>query len=82
MQRTLTIDGLDSATYDRLESEARRRGLEVPALARELLQQSVDASVANHHDLDALAGTWSEEEADAFEASTAGMRHVDAEMWR
>jgi hypothetical protein len=82
MQNTLTIEGLDADTFERLESEANRRGVAVSALARTLLQQSVDASAAIHHDLDALAGTWSQEEAAAFDATTAGMRRIDAELWR
>ena len=77
----LTIDGLDADTYERLKSEAIRRGVPVPDLARALLQESIDGA-AIHHDLDALAGTWSEEEAAAFDAATAGMRHIDAELWR
>lgn len=34
-----------------------------------------------HHDLDHLAGTWSEEEAAAFEAALAEQRRVDPELW-
>jgi hypothetical protein len=34
-----------------------------------------------HHDLDHLAGTWSDEEAAAFEAALAEQRSVDPEPW-
>ena len=33
-------------------------------------------------DLDDLAGTWSDEEADAFEAALIEQRRVDRELWR
>jgi hypothetical protein len=77
---TLTIEGLDADTFQRLESEAHRRGVAVSVLARTLLQQSVEATV--HHDLDALAGTWSKEEAAAFDKATAETRRIDTEAWR
>jgi len=34
-----------------------------------------------HHDLDHLAGTWSEEEASAFAASLAEQRRIDPGLW-
>jgi hypothetical protein len=34
-----------------------------------------------YHDLDHLAGTWSEEEAAAFEAALVEQRAVDPELW-
>jgi hypothetical protein len=82
MSITLTIEGLDPETFERLESEATRRGVAVSVLARALLQQSVNTTAPVHHDLDALAGTWSEEEAAAFNSATAGMRRIDGELWR
>ncbi len=33
-------------------------------------------------DLDALAGTWSDEEAEAFERNTAAFAEVDAALWK
>jgi hypothetical protein len=35
-----------------------------------------------HHDLDALAGTWTAEDASAFDAATAKSRKIDAELWQ
>lgn len=34
-----------------------------------------------HHDLDHLAGTWSDEEATAFEAALIEQRRIDPELW-
>jgi hypothetical protein len=58
---SLTIDRIDPQTFQRLQSEADSRGVAIADLARTLLEQSVAAptSAAVHHDLDALAGTWS-----------------------
>ncbi|HZK82609.1 MAG TPA: hypothetical protein VFC46_16110 [Humisphaera sp.] len=82
MERSLTIDGLDPDTFRRLESEAHRRGIAVAVLAGNLLRQLVESDAAIHHDLDALAGTWSDDEVIAFECATAQMRQVDTELWR
>jgi len=35
-----------------------------------------------HHDLDALAGTWSEQESDAFSAAIAPLEQIDPELWQ
>jgi hypothetical protein len=34
-----------------------------------------------YHDLDALAGTWSEDEAVAFLQAVASFEHVDPTLW-
>jgi len=34
-----------------------------------------------HHDLDHLAGTWTDEEAASFDAALAEQRRVDPELW-
>ena len=34
-----------------------------------------------HHDLDHLAGTWSQEEADEFDATLAEQRRIEPELW-
>ena len=36
---------------------------------------------ALHHDLDHLAGTWSREQADEFDAALAEQRRIDPELW-
>ncbi len=35
-----------------------------------------------YHDLDALSGSWSEDEAVAFEQALARQRAIDAELWK
>ena len=81
METTLTIDGLDVETFERLHAEAGRRGVAVSVLARILLKQSMESSGAIYHDLDELIGTWSKKEAAEFEANTSGTRTIDAELW-
>jgi len=35
-----------------------------------------------HHDLDMLAGSWTKEEAAAFEKSLAKQRAIDLDLWK
>jgi hypothetical protein len=35
-----------------------------------------------HHDLDRLSGSWSAEEADAFDRDLAQQRRIDLELWK
>ena len=82
MDRTLIIDGLNDTTLARLETAARDRGIGPGELARKLLEQSVGSIASTSHDLDSLAGTWSIDEAKAFDAATSEMRSIDPEPWR
>jgi hypothetical protein len=82
MDRTLVIEGMDPTTIARLEAAARDRGVDPTTLARSLLEQSIESIPCASHELDALAGTWSDDEAKAFEKATAAMRSVDPKSWR
>lgn len=71
MAASVTIDDLGADTLDRLQAEARRRGVDVGTVIKEMIRDGLgrrqDADPAPvHHDLDGLAGTWSAEEAAAF----------------
>jgi len=77
----LSLRGLDSSTLSRLKSNARRRGVSVNRLIVETLQQQYSAGTKSFDDLDALAGTWTKAEADAFAAAVAPFAEIDAALW-
>ena len=84
---SLTIDNLNPEILSRLRCEAQRRGIDVNLLIKEMLQERVGLmpesnATQTHHDLDALAGTWSAEEAAGFLAAVADMRHCDEDLWK
>ncbi|HUG90504.1 MAG TPA: hypothetical protein VML55_06705 [Planctomycetaceae bacterium] len=87
MSISITIENLDPLTFSRLEEAAARRGSDVPSTAAELLRSSlgvrqVHASPERARDLAALAGTWTDEEADAFLARIADFSRIDEELWK
>lgn len=88
MGATITITNLDPVTLHRLESEARRRGVDVATVAGELLRDAAPPPVppaANgqtYHDLDALAGTWTEDDVRSFDAAVADFARVDQDLWK
>lgn len=87
MPVSVTIDNLNADAFDWLQVEARRRGVEVKDVIKEIIEnrraplesRSTDQT---HHDLEDLAGTWSAEESAAFLEATADMRRCDEDLWR
>jgi hypothetical protein len=66
-------------------AQERRTSLNqtVLGLLEERLGLSKPGSEARrHHDLDALAGAWTEAEADAFAEALADQRQIDPDLWR
>jgi len=83
---TMSIRGLDDRALAQLKSQAEQEGSSLNGLVLRLLQgavPSVSSGVLKRFDdLDALAGTWSNEEALAFERNTAAFAEVDAALWQ
>ncbi|MCL4195595.1 MAG: hypothetical protein KJZ87_27905 [Thermoguttaceae bacterium] len=81
------IRDLDPRTFQRLQAEAERRGVDVDRLAGQQLRDALGTTLAEtrpepHHDLDHLAGTWSEEETESFFSAVAHCRRVDENLWQ
>lgn len=87
MASALTIDNLDDATAEWLRREARRRGIGEQAVALHLIRQAITLAeektkLKTYHDLDTLAGTWSQEEAEEFARATRDFSTVDESLWK
>jgi len=82
---TLTLRGLDEEEARRLREKAKREGISLNALLLRLIREGAGLArrpwLQRHHELDALAGTWSEEEAAAFTAAIEDTERIDPEMW-
>lgn len=87
MGTSITIDNLDIEVLKRLQAEADRRGVDIGVVVNEVLKCSLaptakPSAACLHHELDELAGSWSDAEADAFLATVADFRRVDEDMWK
>lgn len=82
--KNLTLRGCDEDLALALKKAGAQRGLSVNRLILETLREKLldeDKPRHRHDDLDHLAGTWTEEEAAAFEVSTAGFEEIDDSLW-
>ncbi|NLF08148.1 MAG: hypothetical protein GX594_09245 [Pirellulaceae bacterium] len=87
MTISFSLDDLSASVIGKLQIEAERRGVDVKDVVIELIKDGiVHTETANsselHHDLDALAGTWSADEAAAFLSSVSDMRKCDEDLWK
>ena len=82
----MIIRGLDDAEAARLKEEAASRGLSVNTMVKQLIREGLGLDRPRrgrrHVDLDALAGTWSVEDAGAFERAVEPFEQVEPEVWR
>lgn len=82
----MSIRGLNDQTLARLKSQAEQEGSSLNTLVLRLLQgtraDKQPGALQKFDDLDALAGTWSKQEVQAFERNTAAFSEVDVALWK
>ncbi|MFA7238496.1 MAG: hypothetical protein WC091_00175 [Sulfuricellaceae bacterium] len=82
---TMSIRGLDNQVLVRLKNQAEHEGSSLNSLVLRLLQgngtPTQPGALKKFDDLNVLAGTWSNEEAQIFERNTAAFAEVDAALW-
>jgi hypothetical protein len=83
---TMSIRGLDDRLLTQLKAQASQQGSSLNSLVLRLLQGSDKAApnpaLQKFDDLDALAGTWSPDDAAQFERNTAAFAELDAALWQ
>jgi plasmid stability protein len=79
--RNLTIRNVPEEVADALEAEKHRRGESLNQTVIQLLSQGLGVGWVRSNGLAALAGRWSEEEANEFERAVAPFEEVDPELW-
>ena len=82
--RAMTLRSVPPPIERLIREKAAREGTSVNRAAIRLLEQhlGVPAGERLHHDLDALAGSWQEEEAEAFDRALSAQRRIDPELWK
>ena len=72
---------LDRTIRERAKKKAVSVNKVVIGLLQDHLGESERTMVRQYHDLDDLAGSWSKQEAEAFDRALAKQRGIDLEMW-
>ena len=82
----ITVRNLPPAVAKAVKERARRENLSLNKAIVSLLEEATGAGKGKkrvvHHDLDKFFGTWTKEEADAFDEALREQRQIDPEMWR
>lgn len=83
---TMTIRGIDDTLAQTLKKLARSQGMSINALTLRLIREATGVDKKKrttvHHDLDSLAGTWSQYDEHEFRLATEEFNHIDAEIWK
>jgi hypothetical protein len=82
--RAMTLRNLPPSIDRLIREKAVLEGTSVNRAAVKLLEEHLGAPQGErlHHDLDALAGSWREEEAEAFDQALTAQRRIDPELWK
>ena len=75
------VRGLRDDQLQVLKDQAQRQGISLNRLVLQRLSGQDGPVERAHDDLDALAGTWSAQDAEEFEAAIAPLDRVDPELW-
>jgi hypothetical protein len=81
----ITLRNIPTKLQEVIQRRAGRDGLSLNKTVIRMLEEAAGQRTTTgrelHHDLDHLAGTWSNEEAEAFETALVEQRKVDPELW-
>jgi len=83
--KTLTIRGIDPLLSEAIKIQAQKNNESINKTALKILREAVGLSdnpvYKTYHDLDNLAGTWSEEDEIEFKKNIQDFEKIDKEMW-
>ena len=84
--QAITLRNIPADLARLIERKAREMHTSLNRAVLYLLEQGTGSRRANsaprHHDLDALAGTWSRREAQEFDSALLRQRAVEPELWK
>ena len=85
--KAITLRNLPPDVARTVQQRAKQKKTSVNKAVIVLLEESVGGkgkkkAPVRYHDLDHLAGTWTKEEAAAFEVLIAEQRTIDPELWK
>lgn len=81
----ITLRNIPHEIQAAIRRKARSEGLSLNKAVQKLLAEALrlesKGAEVLYDDLDHLAGSWSEEEAEEFEAALREQRQIDPELW-
>ena len=84
--KAITLRNIPSDLSRRIERRAKDKGSSLNRTVIQILDDALGTSKKRaarlHHDLDHLAGSWSEDEAREFDEDLAAQRKIDPELWQ
>jgi plasmid stability protein len=81
----ISLRGINDEIKQRLKSEAAKAGISVNALILEYIQKGIGLKSEQrkvYKELDRLAGTWDENDAEEFLKSISAFSNIDNEIWQ
>jgi hypothetical protein len=85
MQHNFNLRGVSGDMMSRLKCVAQQEKTSVNSIVLKLIAKSFGVAQGRgrtvYHDLDALAGTWSEKDATGFKEATKALRKIDKDIW-
>jgi DNA-binding ferritin-like protein (Dps family) len=83
---SITVRNLPPKVAKAIREKAKKERLSTNKAVIKLLEEATGASQGNrrvlHHDLDRFFGTWTKEQADAFDEALREQRQIEPEMWK
>ena len=85
--KAITLRNLPPEVARTVQQRAKQKKTSVNKAVIELLEESAGGKAkknapARYHDLDHLVGTWTKEEADAFDKIVRSFRTIDPDLWK
>ena len=82
----ITVRNLPPEVAKAVQEKARKEKLSLNKAVVRLLEEATGVEKGKkkvvYHDLDRFFGTWTKEEADAFDEAMREHRQIDPEMWK
>lgn len=85
--KAVTLRNLPPKLAKVIRKKAEEKGVSINKAVITLLEEGTGihkqkGKKSLHHDLDALAGSWTEEEAREFDKTLTAQRSIDLDLWR
>ena len=84
MAKAINLRGVDDEMMSKLRERADQNNTSINTAILQTLRDGLgitDTKPRLYHDLDHLAGTWSDTEAAEFDKACADFEKIDKEMW-